>query len=125
MNLRVLYRPAQDKLCDIYRKVGSDYDERVLPSIVNEVLRAVIAKYSASQLLAQRDQVSLQIRRSLEERASQFYISIDDVSISEMTFGREYLEAIESKQIAQQEAERAKYIVEQAKDIKKSIIIKA
>jgi prohibitin 2 len=112
LNLRVLYRPKQDKLCDIYRNVGFDYDERILNSIANEVLRAVVAQYSAAQLLSQRDQVSAKIRRSLEgitilikltptytklsiyiytERASQFFIVIDDVSISELTFGKEYL----------------------------------
>ena len=66
LNLRVLYRPKFDKLCDLYRYVGLDYDDKVLPSIVNEVLRAVIAQYSAAQLLSQRDQVSAKIRRSLE-----------------------------------------------------------
>jgi len=43
LTLRVLYRPRQDKLCEIYRSLGPDYNERVLPSIVNEVLRTVIA----------------------------------------------------------------------------------
>jgi len=43
LTLRVLYRPRQDKLCEIYRNLGPDYNERVLPSIVNEVLRTVIA----------------------------------------------------------------------------------
>jgi prohibitin 2 len=47
------------------------------------------------------------------------------LAITELTFGKEYLEAIEGKQVAQQEAERAKYEVDQAKEHKKSIIIKA
>ena len=50
---------------------------------------------------------------------------IDNIAITELTFGKEYLEAIESKQVAQQEAERAKYEVEQAREAKKSTIIKA
>lgn len=43
LTLRVLYRPNTERLCEIYRTLGLDYDERVLPSIVNEVLRAVVA----------------------------------------------------------------------------------
>ncbi|KRX07703.1 hypothetical protein PPERSA_11252 [Pseudocohnilembus persalinus] len=125
LKLRVLYRPDQSNLPSLYRYCGLNYDDRVLPSIANEVLRSVIAQYTASQLMSQRDQVSNKIRRSLQQRAAQFYIVIDDVSISELTFGREYLQSIEAKQIAQQEAERAKYIVEQARNQKKSIIIKA
>lgn len=43
LNLRVLYRPMVNKVAHIYRTLGLDYDERVLPSIINEVLRTVIA----------------------------------------------------------------------------------
>ena len=50
---------------------------------------------------------------------------LDDVSITALTFGKQYTDAVEQKQIAQQQAERAKYIVEQAKEQRKATIIKA
>jgi regulator of protease activity HflC (stomatin/prohibitin superfamily) len=87
----------------------------VLPAICNEILRTVVAQFSAAQLLAQRDQVSDRIRNLLSERAAHFNIIIDNIAITELTFGKDYLEAIESKQVAQQEAERAKYEVDQAR----------
>lgn len=125
ITVRVLTRPDVSNLIQLHRILGPDYDERVLPSIVNEVLRTVVAQFTASQLLSQRDQVSFRIRKSLEERARAFHITLDDVSITHLTFGKEFSDAIEAKQVAQQVAERAKYIVEQAREDKKSIIIKA
>jgi prohibitin 2 len=125
ISLRVLFRPDATQLFSVYRFLGMDYDGRVLPSIVNEVLKSVVARYNAAQLLTQREQVSQKIRDGLADRLKDFYIVLDDVSITDLHFGAEFTKAIEEKQIAQQQAERAKYLVDQAFQDKKSTIIKA
>merc|ERR1711997_1112747 len=76
---------------------------------------------NASQLITQRTQVSGLIRKQLTDRARDFNIILDDVSITELSFGKEYAAAVESKQIAQQEAQRAAYLVEKAKQEQQQI----
>lgn len=99
VSLRVLTRPDSRRLQDIYRTLGMDFDQRVLPSIIQETLKGVIAKYNASQLLTQRELVSKDIRRVLTERGARFNIILEDVSITNLTFSREYTAAVEAKQV--------------------------
>ena len=125
VTLRVLSRPDGSMLPKIYQTLGTDYNERVLPSIVNEVLKSVVAKFNASQLITLRPQVSAMIREELTERAKDFYIILDDVSITDLSFSPVYTAAVEAKQVAQQEAQRAQFIVERAKQERQQKIVQA
>nr|AEN94571.1 prohibitin [Scylla paramamosain] len=125
ITLRVLFRPISDQLPRIYTTLGIDYEDRVLPSITNEVLKAVVARYDAGELITQREKVSRNVSEQLTERSAQFGIILDDISITHLTFGKEFTQAVELKQVAQQEAERAKFLVEKAEQEKKAAIISA
>jgi len=124
--LRVLSKPIPSALPEIHRTLGPDYNDRVLPSIVNEVTKAVVAHYSAAELMVKREEASREIKQQLIKRATEFYITLDDVSITHcMAFGKEFRAAVEAKQVAQQEAERGRFLVEKAKQDKRSAILRA
>jgi prohibitin 1 len=125
ISLRVLSHPVEEKLPAIYNDIGRDFNERILPSIGNEVLKAVVARYNAEDLLRKREQVSQEIRRDLKARAVAFHLVLDDVAITHLRFGNEFARAIEEKQVAQQEAERQNYIVMQSDQEAKAAIIRS
>lgn len=97
----------------------------VLPSIGNEVLKAVVAQYNADQLITMREKVSTQIRETLSKRAENFNIELDDVSITHLAFGKDFTIAVEAKQVALQDAERSKFVVDKAEQERQVAIIEA
>jgi len=125
LTLRALVKPDENYLPKVFQTLGLDYGSRVLPSIVNEVVKAVMARYDAVNLLLQREQVSREIRLGLEQRAEEYHLQIEDIAITHLTFGKEFERAIESKQVAQQDAERAKFIVEKTTHEKDAAVIRA
>ena len=125
IGVRVLHKPRPKDLVWIYEHLGMNYDERILPSLMNEVAKAVVARYNANELLTKRAQVSADISRELSARAAGFHVILEDVAITHLSFSPEYARAVEAKQVAQQEAERAKYVVIGAQQEKQTIITKA
>merc|ERR1712238_15486 len=125
IKLRVLWRPVVKDLPQLYRELGLDYDERVLPSIGNEVLKSVVAQYNAEELLSKREEVLERIKVELMKRATNFHITLDDVAITHLTFGNEFMKAIEAKQVASQEAERQQWVVKKAEQERQAVVIRA
>jgi len=122
--LRILYRPIEEFLPALYNNVGPNFEEKILPSIVNEVLKSEVAKYDAIQLLSQREKISQSIKEEITQRARGFRLTMDDVAITHLAFGKEFANAIELKQVAQQDAERQKFVVQKNEEEKKAVIIR-
>jgi len=125
VHIRMLFKPDIEKLTEIHQKLGEDYDQRVIPSIGNEILKSTIAQYNAEQLLTHREHVSGEIREALILRAATHGILMDDVSITHLTYGKEFANAIEQKQVAEQEAERQKFVVVRAEQERQATVIRS
>lgn len=89
------------------------------------MLKSIVAQFDAAELITQREAVSARIRADLMKRAAEFNIALEDVSITHMTFGKEFTKAVEQKQIAQQDAERARFVVERAEQERQANVIRA
>lgn len=99
IGVRLLHKPDPSKLVWIYQRLGKNYDERILPSLMNECAKAVVARYNANELLTKRDQVSADVRRELQDRSRLFNVILEDVAITHLSFSPEYSRAVEAKQV--------------------------
>ncbi|CDP20027.1 unnamed protein product [Coffea canephora] len=125
LTLQVLSRLEVSRLPNIINTLGLEYDEKVLPSIGNEVLKAVVVQLNADQLLTERPHVSALVRDSLVRRAKDFNIVLDDIAITHLSCGAEFSKALEQKQVAQQKAERSKFVVMKVEQEQRAAIIRA
>ncbi|NCO84274.1 MAG: HflC protein [Nitrospirae bacterium CG_4_10_14_3_um_filter_44_29] len=102
------YHIVQDKANIVYQSIGIQFKERIIDPAVQEVVKAVTAKYTAEELITKRPAVSEAMRANLAERLLVHNIAVDAFSIVGFSFSKIFMEAIESKQTAEQLALKAK-----------------
>lgn len=83
------------------------------------------AKFDAEKMVTERAKVSNEIRTMLSQRAAKFNIEFEDVAVVHLKFSDQYSAAVESKQVAHQDAERAAYDVQKSEEMKKASVISA
>lgn len=106
----VNYHLDPNRLDNLYSTVGLDVERKIIDSRIQEVVKAVIAKYTADELLAQRESVKAEISELLTTQVLQYHIIVENggVQITNFEFSAAFVQAIENKQIAEQNALKAK-----------------
>lgn len=111
----VNYRLEAGKVSEIHRTVGQLYKEKLIDPSIQEVFKAATAKYDATQLITDRAGVKADAFAALRDRLSPYGIIVQDLSITNFSFSPDFTKAIEGKQVAAQEAERAKFNLDRAR----------
>lgn len=121
------YRIDPGNVDKLYRSVGSNYKTRIIDPAVQESLKAVTANYTAEDLIRLRPRVKNEVELQISERLQSYNIIVEPagLSITNFDFSPEFNKAIESKQVAQQEAEKQKYLLQRAELEKKTEVTKA
>lgn len=99
----------------VYQNLGKEYKERIIDPAVQEVVKAITARYTAVELITQRENVRYEIKKLLSERLSAYNIVVDDFSIVNFSFSKQFTQAIEAKQAAEQLALKAQRDLERVK----------
>ncbi len=113
--IAVNYHVAPDKVNKIYQSIGTEYKDRIIDPAVQEVVKAITARYTAVELITQREKIRSEIKDLLKQRLIAYDILVDDFSIVNFRFSQQFEQAIESKQTAEQLALKAQRDLERIK----------
>ena len=105
--IAVNYHASPDKVNNIYQNIGTSFKDRIIDPAVQEVVKAITARYTAVELITQRERVRNEIKELLKQRLASYDIIVDDFSIVNFRFSQQFEAAIESKQTAEQLALKA------------------
>ncbi|GBF11789.1 prohibitin family protein [Tepidibacillus infernus] len=92
----------------LYQNVGLAYKERIVDPAIGEALKAVTAQYTAEELISKRPEVSTKVKEQLAKKLANYNMVLDEINITEFKFSNEFNNAIEQKQVAEQQALKAK-----------------
>ncbi|MBU1614157.1 prohibitin family protein [bacterium] len=92
----------------LWQEVGPAFESRIVDPSVQESLKAVMARFTAGELIQKRSEVKAQVQELLGKRLKEKYLIIDAVSITNFEFSQQFNAAIEAKQQAEQMALKAK-----------------
>jgi regulator of protease activity HflC (stomatin/prohibitin superfamily) len=103
------------QVSNIHKSVGADYKSKLIDPAIQEAFKASVAKYDVTQLITDRPAAKADALKLLQQRLEPHGIYMQDLSIVDFKFSEEFTKAIEAKQVAAQEAERAQYNLDRAK----------
>ncbi|HCR35509.1 hypothetical protein A2130_01700 [Candidatus Woesebacteria bacterium GWC2_33_12] len=109
------YHLNGDKAVDVYQNIGINYRERVVDPAMQEAFKATTAQFTAEDLIVKREKVREITLIELKNRLEKYNVFVDDLNIVNFDFSKDFNDAIEQKQVAQQNLERAKIEAETAK----------
>ena len=106
--MAVNYRVDSKKASYLYKTVGNNYDEVVLQPAIKESIKSAIAQYNAEEITTKRAEVSSESLKILQEKVDKYGIIVEDFNLINIAFSPEYTRAIEEKQVAEQNLQKAK-----------------
>lgn len=113
MTISVNSNVSEDSAGVLYKKVGMKYKDTLLEPKIQENSKVVISKYTAEALIENREKLSGEVLEKMKKDISPYGINVTSVSIENLDFTDAFESAVEAKQVATQEKQRAKTQEEQ------------
>lgn len=108
LSVALNYHVIPEKSNIVYQSIGLEFKERIIDPAIQEVMKAVSARYTAEELITKRPAVSSEMQIALTKRLLESNIAVDAFSIVSFSFSQTFTDAIEAKQTAEQNALKAR-----------------
>lgn len=115
IKIAVNYGVDKQKANVLYREIGKDFNTIIVEPAIYETMKSAIANYTAEELVTKRQEVSNLAQETLTNKLQERGINITSLSMVDLSFSEEFDQAIEKKQVVEQQTQQAKYELEKAK----------
>ncbi len=112
----VLFKIDPQKVIQVHIDWQKRYSEDLVRPLTRGIIRDIVSQYKVDEVVSSRRlEMTQQIRSELESKLAENGLILDDFLLRNITFSPEYAASVEQKQIAEQQAQQAKFVVEQKK----------
>ena len=115
LKVAVNYNVSVDNAYEIYKSIGINYESIMISPSILESVKSATAQYTAEELITRRAEVSDLMEETLKAKIESRGFNVVDFNVTDLDFSVAYNQAIEKKQVAEQEAKQAEYELEKAK----------
>jgi regulator of protease activity HflC (stomatin/prohibitin superfamily) len=98
---------------DLFQRVGTDFASKVIDPAFNDFIKTVVPTYRVDEILGKRDEIRSQAKDALAANLERYHIVVDDIYIANIAFSPEFQQAIEAKQVAQQQVQTEQQVLAQ------------
>jgi regulator of protease activity HflC (stomatin/prohibitin superfamily) len=119
------YHLQSAQAADLYQTVGLDFADKVIDPAFNDFIKEVVPRYPVTEILVRRDEIRSTARTMLGQNLERYGIVVDDIYISNISFSKDYQDAIERKQTAQQNVETEQQILAQKEIQAQQVVVEA
>jgi regulator of protease activity HflC (stomatin/prohibitin superfamily) len=112
MDITIFFRLDSSMAPDVFKRLGLNYDEKIIRPEIKSTIREVIAQYEAKAIYSEkRIEAGKRILSTLREKLGPRGVLIEDVLLRNVVLPPDLAKAIEQKLKAEQEAERMKFVL--------------
>jgi regulator of protease activity HflC (stomatin/prohibitin superfamily) len=100
------------KCHEVLKTVGTAFAARIILPAVQEVTKASTALFPVEKVIQERPKLKKEIEDELKVRLAPYWITVQAVSITNISFSHDFSHAIEQKQVEEQNVQRADQVIE-------------